>query len=447
MSSYVQYVFPQDWIPSEGIPPDAYKKFGLHYAVAICTPAWLLGRAAFVSFHEFATMNNPLTHARLGDSNSRSVEGLRRILPPSSGEEKFKIGEKRRFFGLIKKEIYAMLPNPVDYDARQVGDVPVGLSGKLEEGVKILAKSIPQLEKLASETKRYFDHSKHGPGIRVTVRSLGGTEILNRAFEHLQEVKPRYKIDIWVIDERHPNLKALIAYALKARGGEESKDELVILRINKGGEFPEKEDVVLARGINGILSQHGARGKPDLSTIIRSLIDEYEGIVHYTYKTIDVSLIPTEEKTKFLGITIRRRRGKDTKEAENVVRIVTQALSEMSPSDDKEPYFIFGAWRKDEIEGIETEAKAYIGDNPLFVVPVGSPLKTIDGKNSMRVTIIRFEGGFNKIKAIFNCKDSDEIPEEVLEKAIEENNDVTKGLKMASRFFGLDILDFVRGEI
>jgi len=443
MSSYVQYVFPQDWIPSK-VPPDAYKKYGLHYALAICTPAWLLGRAAFVSFHEFETMERPLTHARLGDSNSRSVEGLQKILPRSSGEVKYKTKEKKIIFGLIRKEIYAELSNPVDYDAQQVGDVPVGLSGKLEEGAKVLAKSIPKLEKMASETKRYFDFSKYGPGVRITVRSLGGTEVLNRAFLHLQEVRPIY--EIWIIDERHPNLKALIAYTLKARK-EKSKDELVILRINKGGEFPEKEDVVLARGINGILSQHGARGKPDLSTIIRSLIDEYEGIVHYTYKTIDVSLIPTEEKTKFLGITIRRRRGKDTKEAENVVRIVTQALSEMSPSDDKEPYFIFGAWRKDEIEGIETEAKAYIGDNPLFVVPVGSPLKTIDGKNSMRVTIIRFEGGFNKIKAIFNCKDSDEIPEEVLEKAIEENNDVTKGLKMASRFFGLDILDFVRGEI
>jgi hypothetical protein len=439
------YVYPQDWEPFKGIPADVYRRFGLHYGVGISTPSWLLARTTFVSLHEFSTMNNPLTHARLGDSNSRSVEGLKRILPRFP-EEEVKIGERKRFFGLLKEIIYIKLPNPVDYDACQVGDVPIGLSGKFEEGAKVLAKSVPTLEKLALETKQYFDFAKYNPGVRVGIESLGGTQVLNLAFKHLQEVKPAYKIDVWIVDERHPNLKALIAYMLKAR--KENKDELVILRINKR-ESLEREDIVLARGINGILSQYGTKGKPDLSTLIRSLIERYDkGIVHYTYKTIDISLIPTKEKMTFLGFTVSQRRGKDLKESEKVIRIVTQALGRMPPppSDNEHPYFVFGAWTDEEIKGIEIEAKTYIGDDPLFVVPVGSPLRTIDGRTSMRVTIVRFEEGYDKLKALFNYKGSDEIPDEVLEKAIEKNDDVTNGLRMASRFFGLDILDFIRGE-
>jgi hypothetical protein len=437
----VDYVYPQDWERFGKIPVDAYKKFGLHYATAVCTPAWLLGRAVFISFHEFITMNNPLTHARLGDSNSRSVEGLKRIIPKLQ-EEEVKVAETRKFLGLISKVTY-IRTNPVDYDVRLVGDVPIGLSGSLVTGAKALAKSIPILEKMALETKQYFDFARYGAGVKVTVRSLGGTEILNRAFEHLQEVKPIFRIEVWIIDEKHPNLKALIAYALKARKNKPQKS-LVVLRINKGDI--EKGDIALARSLNGLLSQHGAKGKPDLSTLIRSLIERYKGILHYTYKTVDISLTPTQEKTRIFGITIRKRRGKDVKEEEKVVKIVTQALDELPPSDSRQPYFIFGAFTDQEVVQIEDEAKAYVGNNPLYVVPTGSPLKAIDGRSFVKSTIVRFDEGYSKLKALFNYR-GDEIPDEVLDKAIKENNDVANGLIMASRFFGLDdVIDFIGGD-
>jgi hypothetical protein len=438
-------IYPEDWeeiILSKDLE-EILKRFGLGLAFSVATPAKLLARTAAISCAEFRILN-PIKFARVGDSNVESVEHMRTLLPPSSKPEEVEVKiQEKRFTEKVGK---ITIPPRLDYDARQVGEAPMGLGGKLTTGAHMLPKAENKIKQMVEETENYFNVAAYGAGFEVRVRSLGGTETLNLASEILlhQSVKPKIRLSIWIIDEKHPNLLPLLAYRLKAGFRE---NELIMLRVNEGNLT--RGDVALARAVVGLLSQYGQRGKPDASTIVRTLTDKYRGIVSYDFAEVKIPVFPTKvrDRTKHIGIPWRFKTVIRFRKSDQMTRIIGERMEEFSEGSNGDHLFVLGSFKSDECDEIEKDARLYVEKGAITTIPCGSWVKAYGNYCFMTATIVKFTDGYTILKKIFNYNEPGTIPDDILEKVINDkkSDDVTKGLEMASRYFGLDVLDFVKG--
>jgi|GEM_PF-3880885 len=442
MNKLKNIVLPEDW--GEIYLPKNFDyvlgKYGLGYSIGISTPSRVLATIAHVSYHHFPLIN-PVKVAMLGDSNAESVNKIRQILPPSSGIEKYETELQGGRFLNEKGEI--IFPPRLKYEAKQVGDAPQGLAGSFITGAQILPSADRKIDEIVKEINDYFNVSKYGPGFRINIRSLGGTEILNLSTNLKQDILPRIKISIWIIDKKHPNLLPLLAYRLKSRVMEK---ELVILRINDKNTLHEG-DIALAQGLCGLLTQYGQRGKADFTTTLRLFKDKYNNVITYDYINVEVPVFPMKIKKTLLSIipigskwVIRR--------TEDTSKIISKELEKLTRISNEGFYFILGSFTMNELEDIEEACRLYIGENPIVAVPCASYVTKRKSYHFMTASIIRFRDGNSVLKEIFGCTDENEIPEKKLDKIINDkkNHDISKGLKMASQYYGIDPYNFIRGE-
>ena len=438
-----QIIYPEDWEEVELSRnfEEILERFGLGFLISIATPAKILASMARISCEEFAPLN-PIRFARLGDSNAISVRRMRMLLPPSSPPEE--IAVKIRQSRFTEEDGIITTPPYLDFDARQIGEAPMGLGGKFLTGAEILPRADEQIKQMVEEMENYFNVTKYGAGFKVCVRSLGGTEVLNLASEVRQKIRPRERISIWIIDQSHPNLIPLLAYRLKAGL---RKNELIILRVNEGGNLVEG-DTALVRAICGLLTQFGQRGKPDASTMIRTFIDKYGGVVSYDYIKVNIPVFPVKVKEylRFFKIPIGSR--SVIRKTDQTFRIIREKIGELSRKSANGYYFVLGSFTREEAEEMEREAGVYLNRDQITAVPCGSHVKAY-GNNYyfMTATIVKFTGGYQILRDLFKYTKSKIIPEEVLERVIDDkkSRDITNGLQMASKYLGVEVLDLVKG--
>jgi hypothetical protein len=435
-------VLPEDW--SEVLLPKNFdyilEKYGLGYNVGVSTPSRVLATIANVSYNQFPILN-PIKIAILADSNADSVNKIRQILPSSSNIEKYETELKGGHF--IDEIGEIVFPPRLRYEAKQVGDAPQGLAGSFVTGAEILPSADRKIDEIVKEINDYFHVSKYGAGFRIGINSLGGTEVLNLGARLKESISPRIKIAIWIIDNKHPNLLPLLAYRLKCKVMEK---ELVILRVNN--KMPLHEgDISLAQGLCGLLVQYGQRGKPDFTTTLRLFKDKYNNIITFDYANVEIPVFPMKIKKALFGIipigskwVIRR--------TQDAPKIISKELEKLTRISNEGFYFILGSFVANELKDIEEACRLYIGENPVVAVPCASYITKRGSYHFMRATIIRFRDGNNILKEIFGCSDKDEIPEEKLDKIINNKkyHDINKGLKMASQYYGIDPYNFIRGE-
>lgn len=448
-------VYPEDWydivLPQSF--EEIFKRYGLGAAVAITTPAILLARTVRIGYEFFHPISN-LKLARLGDSNAEATKVIASLLPPSSDPLTYNITiEERRF---TKKVMKVTIPAYNDYEVYQVGTIPSGFGGRLTDSARILPKVAPQLERIAREVESYFNVSKFGCGYLLEVRSLGGTEILNLSITGLirQTLRSRFSLNTWIIDKRHPNLLPLIALRLKAGF---NKNEIIVMRINEKGSNLIEGDVALAKTLNAITTQYGGPGQFDSVTLLRMLTDMYGPILSFDFAATYVPVFPAKEerKLKILLWEVPYRKKSILRKTESTLRAIINKLEELyfcSKAKDKCYFIVIGSLTRDEADKIIDGAKLYFGKHPpLLVSPSASEvLESPKGYYFMKVVIVQVSSGLSVLQKLFGCEGlspSERIPEDILDKVIddERSSDVRRGLEMAARFYGLDVLNFIKG--
>lgn len=450
------YLYPND-LDQILIPSEVFDHYGLGSANGICTPAHVLARTLRVAHYEL-TGRCSLTQARLGDSQKEGVESIEHCLPESGKRLWYAKPERKGLGGwLFPKQKEVMLPPVLDFKARQVGHIPIGLAGELEVGANGLPRAMDAIEKMALETSSYFEDTRYDVGVALGVCSLGGTEIFNRALTCIlrdrHNFKPVHLISIWILGE-HPNAKALTAWRLKAGLRAE---ELVLLRINSKGDL-KTWDYNMARAASDILSQFGLEGEPDLSTILQNLKEKGNRYALMDAARAHIPLRRVYRATGMFGHILIRKELAPMKEKESVVKSTVKSLSFLARSEnptDCQYYFVHGPISKNEAAQIKKSSRS-ITESPVVVVPAGGLTISVGDRLMAEAWVIRIrtnKRSISEINALFNIKKDPEpaptpnslIPKDLVEDAIEKAPKVRRGLEAAARFLRMDLLDFVRG--